>query len=89
MVSMGFARSFHALFTLQNGPNKSRQWSRIRMLQILQFANRCDLLADACFSFYTGFPPTLHSNTSAQTALGLSQHGCIIHSLDVKQFVAR
>ena len=59
------------------------------MLQILQFANRSDLLADACFSSYTGFPPTLHSNTSAQTALGLSQHGCIIHSLDVKPFVAR
>ena len=46
-----------------------------RMLQILPFANGSDLWADSRSSSYTAFPPTLHSNTSAQTALGLSQHG--------------
>ena len=52
---------------------------RKKMLQISQFATGSDLLTDSRFSSYTGFPPALHSNTSAQTALGLSRHGELVH----------
>ena len=76
---MVISGTFHAVlrhfshFKMGQANQNNGLESRKKMRQILQVAPGSDLLADSCFSSDTGFTPNLHSNTSAPTALGLSQ----------------